>query len=137
MALASGRTPRVDRGYPPPGVTAIGFATAKVDATEPRLRGARIRRAVEAANAKARPRAFADAQRKAAAIGATAGMRLGAVWAVGQDPNVPYYGSASPRARSAATTTAPAPLARASGRCRAAGCVRIFKQRFRARRRRT
>ena len=73
-------------------MTAIGFATAKVDATNDDSE-ARIRRAVEAANATARPRAFADAQRKAAAIGATAGMRLGAVWAVGQDPNVPYYGS--------------------------------------------
>ena len=92
MALASGGPPPVDRGYPPPGVTAIGFATAKVDATNQDSEGA-IRRAVEAANAKARPRAFADARRKAEAIGATAGMRLGAVWAVGQDPNVPYYGS--------------------------------------------
>ena len=26
-------------------------------------------------------------------MGATAGMRLGAVWSVSQDPNVPYYGS--------------------------------------------
>ena len=92
MALASGGPPPVDRGYPPPGVTAIGFASAKVDATSRDSEGV-IRRAVEAANAKARPRAFADARRKAEAMGATAGIRLGAVWAVGQDPNVPYYGS--------------------------------------------
>jgi hypothetical protein len=90
MALASGPPP-VDRGYPPPGVTAIGFASATVDATNQDSEGT-IRRAVEAANAKARPRAFADAKRKAAALGATAGMTLGAVWSVSQDPNVPYYG---------------------------------------------
>ena len=46
MALASGPPP-VDRGYPPPGVTVIGFATAKVNATN-RDSEARIRRAVEA-----------------------------------------------------------------------------------------
>ena len=91
LALASGPPP-VDRGYPPPGVTAIGFASAPVDATNRSSEG-RIRRAVAAANEAARPRAFADARRKAQALGATAGMRLGAVWSVSQDPNVPYYGS--------------------------------------------
>ena len=39
-------------------------------------------------------------------MGATAGMRLGAVWSVSQDPNVPYYGNGVTRAPSAATTTA-------------------------------
>ncbi len=91
VALASGPPP-VDRGYPPPGVTAIGFANAPVDAMHTDTEG-EIRRAVEAANARARPRAFADARDKARALAATAGMRLGAVWSVGQDPNVPYYGS--------------------------------------------
>jgi hypothetical protein len=91
LALASGPPP-VDRGYPPPGVTAIGFATATVDATD-RDTEAAIRRAVDAATTAARPRAFADARRKAEAMGAAAGMRLGAVWSVSQDPNVPYYGS--------------------------------------------
>jgi len=91
IALAGGPPP-VDRGYPPPGVTAIGFATAKVNATDHDSE-ARIRRAVEAANATAPPHAFADAKRKAEAMGATAGLRLGAVWAVSQDPNLPYYGS--------------------------------------------
>jgi hypothetical protein len=73
-------------------VTAIGFAAATVDATNKDSEGA-IRRAVAAANESARPRAFADARRKAQAMAATAGMRLGAVWSVSQDPNVPYYGS--------------------------------------------
>ncbi len=91
VALASGPPP-VDRGYPPPGVTAIGFATSPVDATTKSSEG-EIRRAVERANARARPRAFADAKLKAEAMGATAGMRLGAVWSVSQDPNVPYPGS--------------------------------------------
>ena len=91
LALASGPPP-VDRGYPPPGVTAIGFASATVDATSKDSEGA-IRRAVAAANESARPRAFADARRKAQAMAVTAGMRLGAVWSVSQDPNVPYYGS--------------------------------------------
>jgi hypothetical protein len=92
VALASGGQPPVDRGYPPPGVTAIGAATVRVDARDGDSE-ATIRRAVERANAKARPRAFADARRKAEAIAAAAGMRLGAVWSVGQDPNVPYPGS--------------------------------------------
>jgi hypothetical protein len=91
VALASGPPP-VDRGYPPPGVTAIGFGTSPVTATS-KDSEADIRRAVERANARARPRAFADAKLKAEAMGATAGMRLGAVWSVSQDPNVPYYGS--------------------------------------------
>jgi hypothetical protein len=92
VALASGGQPPVDRGYPPPGVTAIGAASVRVDASDNDAE-AKIRRAVERANAKARPRAFADARRKAEAIAAAAGMRLGAVWSVGQDPNVPYPGS--------------------------------------------
>jgi len=92
VALASGGQPPVDRGYPPPGVTAIGAASVRVDASDNDSE-AKIRRAVERANAKARPRAFADARRKAEAIAAAAGMRLGAVWSVGQDPNVPYFGS--------------------------------------------
>jgi hypothetical protein len=91
IALASGPPP-VDRGYPPPGVTAIGFASAKVDATNHDSEGT-IRRAVEAANVKARPRAFADARRKAQELAAVAGMKLGAVWAVDVDPNVPYWGA--------------------------------------------
>ena len=90
LALASGGPPP-DRGYPPPGVTAIGFASATVDATDGDSEG-EIRRAVAAANESARPRAFADARRRAQQIAAAAGMRLGALWSVGVDPNVPYYG---------------------------------------------
>jgi hypothetical protein len=91
VALAKGPPP-VDRGYPPPGVTSIGFATSPVHASNRDSEG-EIRRAVEAANTRARPRAFADARRKADAMAAVAGMRVGAVWSVGVDPNVPYYGS--------------------------------------------
>jgi hypothetical protein len=90
VALASGPPP-VDRGYPPPGVTAIGFASSPVNASNRESEG-EIRRAVEAANTRARPRAFADARRRAEAMAAAADMRLGAVWSVGVDPNVPYYG---------------------------------------------
>jgi hypothetical protein len=90
MALASGGPPP-DRGYPPPGVTAIGFASATVDATD-RDRESVIRRAVAAAEARARPKAFADARRKAQELAAIAGMRLGAVWSVSVDPNLPWYG---------------------------------------------
>jgi hypothetical protein len=92
VALASGGQPPVDRGYPPPGVTAIGAASVRVDARDGDAE-AKIRRAVERANAQARPRAFADARRKAEAMAAAAGMRLGAVWSVAQDPNVPWPGS--------------------------------------------
>ena len=91
VALASGPAP-VDRGYPPPGVTAIGAASVRVDATS-RDSETQIRRAVERATAQARPRAFADARSKAGAMAAAAGIRLGAVWSVAQDPNVPYPGS--------------------------------------------
>jgi hypothetical protein len=91
VALASGPPP-VDRGYPPPGVTSIGVGSVRVDATR-RDSEAKIRRAVEHATDRARPRAIADAKRKAQAIAAAAGMRLGAIWAAGQEPNVPYYGS--------------------------------------------
>jgi hypothetical protein len=91
VALASGPPP-VDRGYPPPGVTAIGFATSAVNATGENSEK-EIRAAVARATARARPQAFADARAKATELGATAGMRLGAVWSVSQDPNVPYYGS--------------------------------------------
>jgi hypothetical protein len=90
MALASGPPP-VDRGYPPPGVTAIGFATSPVKASNSDSEG-KIRRAVAAANTRARPRAFADARTKAGEMAAAAGMRVGAVWSVGVDPNLPYYG---------------------------------------------
>jgi hypothetical protein len=92
VALASGGQPPVDRGYPPPGVTAIGAASVRVDASDDDSE-ATIRRAVERANGKARPRAFADARRKAEAIAAAAGVRLGPVSSVGQDPSVPFYGS--------------------------------------------
>jgi hypothetical protein len=90
MALASGPPP-VDRGYPPPGVTTIGFAAAGVKATD-RDPEATIRRAVADAEQRARPKAFADARRKAGELAAIAGMELGAVWSVSVDPNVPYYG---------------------------------------------
>ena len=111
MALASGGPPPVDRGYPPPGVTAIGFATAKVDATNQDSEGA-IRRAVEAANAKARPRAFADARRKAGAMGTTAVSTWARSGRSARTRTCPSTGQASSRARSAATTTA------ACGGCR-------------------
>jgi hypothetical protein len=92
VALAGGGPPPVDRGYPPPGVTAIGFASSPVNATNSSSEN-EIRRAVERANERARPRAFNDARGKAEAMAAIAGMRVGAVWSVSQDPNVPYPGS--------------------------------------------
>ena len=91
VALASGGPPP-DRGYPPPGVTAIGFASSPVHAKNTDGE-ARIRRAVAAANARARPRAYVDARARAAELAAAAGMKVGAVWSVSQDPNVPYYGN--------------------------------------------
>jgi hypothetical protein len=92
VALAGGGPAPVDRGYPPPGVTVIGFASAPVKATDGNSE-TEIRRAVERANERARPRAFDDARGKAEALAAIAGMRVGAVWSVSQDPNVPYPGS--------------------------------------------
>jgi hypothetical protein len=90
VALAGGGPPPADRGYPPPGVTAIGFATVPVAASNTETE---IRRAVERANERARPRAFNDARGRAEELAAIAGMRVGAVWAVSQDPDIPYPGS--------------------------------------------
>jgi hypothetical protein len=92
VALAGGGPPPANRGYPPPGVTVIGFATVPVAASNKNTE-VEIRRAVERADERARPRAFNDARGRAEELAAIAGMRVGAVWAVSQDPNVPYPGS--------------------------------------------
>ena len=85
--------PRSTAGIPPPGVTAIGFASAPVDATnhDPRRAGSAVRwpRPTKRRGRARSPTRGARPQ----ALGATAGMRLGAVWSVSQDPNLPYYGS--------------------------------------------
>lgn len=90
-APASGPPP-VDRGYPPPGVTAVGTGRAAILPRGMRNER-RIRRVVAAAGRRAMPRAMASARRRAERMASAAGFALGDVWAVEQDPNVPYYGS--------------------------------------------
>lgn len=89
LAFAGGGPPPTDRGYPPPGVTATGSATADVDASGHDTEVV-IRRAVRRAQTAATPRAFRVARARAEVIAAAAGIRLGAVWAVGQATDFAY-----------------------------------------------
>ncbi len=76
----------------PPTITASG--TAQVE-PKPQDRNdeASIRTAVDAANAKALPRAVADARRHAADLAAAAGLHLGALLSISDSPTavLPYF----------------------------------------------
>src|SRR3954453_20310628 len=60
----------------PPTITATGSATAKPDPSD-RQSETSIREAVEAANAKALPKAIADAREHAGELATAAGLKLG------------------------------------------------------------
>ena len=92
LAVASGPPPVTDRGYPPPGVTVTGIGRVDVQASN-RDGEHGIRRAVATATKAALPRAMSDARRQAQLLGDASGIRLGEVWAVERDPNLPYPGS--------------------------------------------
>ena len=91
-APASGPPPE-PFAFPPPGVTAIGSGVARVPRDTPR-RHAPIRRAVAAATERATPRAIAVAKRRARAIAAASGLRLGAIYAVAPETSGSYGWSA-------------------------------------------
>jgi hypothetical protein len=89
-AAAQGRT-----------VEATGVASVKVDAPKDRTHEAPIRAAVEAAEAKALPRALADARAKAFELAKLSGLTLGGVESISDAPASPYgpfgfYGSFGP-----------------------------------------
>jgi hypothetical protein len=87
---------------PAPGrtVEATGVASVKVKAPSDRTHEAPIRAAVEAAEAKALPRALADARSKAADLARLSGMTLGAIVAISDTQSSPYgpffYGTFGP-----------------------------------------
>jgi Protein of unknown function (DUF541) len=89
-AAAQGRT-----------VEATGSASVKVDAPKDRTHEGPIRAAVEAAEAKALPRALADARAKAAELARLSGLTLGGVESISNTATSPYgpfgfYGTFGP-----------------------------------------
>jgi hypothetical protein len=87
---------------PAPGrtVEATGVASVKVKAPSDRTHEAPIRAAVEAAEAKALPRAMADARSKAGELARLSGLTLGPIVSISDTPASPYgpffYGSFGP-----------------------------------------
>jgi hypothetical protein len=82
-------------------VAAQGVASVKVTPPSDRKHEAPIRAAVEAAEAKALPRAIADARDKAANLARLAGLTLGPIVSISDAPSTPYgfygfYGTFGP-----------------------------------------
>lgn len=77
-------------------VAAQGVASVKVDAPADRTHEGPIRAAVEAAEAKALPRAIAAAREKAAELARLSGLTLGAIVSISDAPSSPFgfYGGA-------------------------------------------
>jgi hypothetical protein len=102
IALLSVSPAQAEQPAPPRTVAALGAASVKVKAPSDRKHEAPIRAAVEAAEAKALPRAIAEARTKAADLARLAGLRLGAIVSVSDAPTSPYgpsfgfYGSFGP-----------------------------------------
>jgi len=82
-------------------VAATGVASVKVNAPSDRTHEAAIRAAVEAAEAKALPRALADARAKAADLAKLSGLTLGGIESISDATASPYgpfgfYGTFGP-----------------------------------------
>jgi Protein of unknown function (DUF541) len=82
-------------------VAATGVASVKVKAPSDRTHEAPIRAAVEAAEAKALPRALADARAKAADLAKLSGLTLGGIESISDTAASPYgpfgfYGTFGP-----------------------------------------
>ena len=94
-ASAHAQTPGPDRT-----VEATGVASVKVKAPSDRTHEAPIRAAVEAAEAKALPRAVAEARSKAADLAKLSGLTMGAIVSISDTASSPYgpffYGSFGP-----------------------------------------
>jgi len=94
-ASAHAQTPGPDRT-----IEATGVASVKVKAPSDRTHEAPIRAAVEAAEAKALPRAVAEARSKAADLAKLSGLTMGAIVSISDTASSPYgpffYGSFGP-----------------------------------------
>jgi hypothetical protein len=96
VSAASAQQPAPERT-----VEAQGVASVKVTPPKDRKHEAPIRAAVEAAEAKAVPRALADAREKATELARIAGLTLGSVVSISDAPSSPYgpfgfYGTFGP-----------------------------------------
>jgi uncharacterized protein YggE len=85
VSTAQAQSPAPDRT-----VVAQGAASVKVVAPKDRKHEAPIHAAVEAAEAKALPRAIADAREKAAELARLSGLTLGSIVAISDTPASPY-----------------------------------------------
>jgi Protein of unknown function (DUF541) len=95
-ASASAQAPAPDRT-----IQATGIASVRVEAPTDRTHEAPIREAVEAAEAKALPRALAEARSKAADLARLSDLTVGAIVSVSDTPSSPYgpfgfYGTFGP-----------------------------------------
>src|SRR3954468_3842907 len=94
-ASAHAQTPGPDRT-----VEATGVASVKVKAPSDRTHEAPIRAAVEAAEAKALPRALAEARSEAADLARLSGLTIGAIVSISDTASSPYgpffYGTFGP-----------------------------------------
>lgn len=79
--------------FPPPGISAIGSVAVRVPRDTPRTQRA-ISRAVAAAGDQAVPRAIKAATRRARAMAAASGLRLGAIYGVAPETSGGYAWSA-------------------------------------------
>jgi hypothetical protein len=85
VSTAEAQSPAPDRT-----VAAQGAASVKVVAPKDRTHEEPIREAVEAAEAKALPRAIAEARSKAAELARLSGLTLGPIVAISDGPSSPY-----------------------------------------------
>jgi hypothetical protein len=90
IALLSVSTAQAQQPAPVRTVGALGTASVKVKAPSDRTHEAPIRAAVEAAEAKALPRAIAAARGKAIDLARLSGLTLGAIVSVSDAPTSPY-----------------------------------------------
>jgi hypothetical protein len=94
-AVVPASAARAQQPAPERSVAAQGLASVKVVAPKDRQHEGPIRAAVEAAEAKALPRAIADAREKAAELATLAGLTLGPVISISDAPSSiygPYFG---------------------------------------------
>jgi len=90
ICVLSASTARAQSPAPDRTVSAQGAASVTVVKPGDRTHEAPIRAAVEAAEAKALPRAIADARSRAAELARLAGLTLGPIVAISDAPASPY-----------------------------------------------
>jgi hypothetical protein len=90
IVLLTVSTAHAQQPAPARTVAAQGAASAKVKPPSDRKHEAPIRAAVEAAEAKALPRAIDDARHKAADLARLSGLTLGAIVSISDAPTSPY-----------------------------------------------